>query len=176
MAQIEATVARLSPWVRRTPVLWADGADFALPGIRIAFKLEFTQHSGSFKARGAFCNMLTRSIPAAGIIAASGGNHGVAVVFAASRLKLPATIFVPTIASPAKIEQIRAFGAVLRITGERYADALAASIECAHRCGAMQIHAYDSSKRYWGRRRWDGSSSSRVPDWMLYWCRSAVVA
>src|SRR5580700_4111263 len=88
---IGAIATRIAPFVRRTPVLWVDGADFALPGIRLAFKFEFTQHSGSFKARGAFCQMLTRSAPPAGVVAASGGNHGVAVSYAARRLKIPAT-------------------------------------------------------------------------------------
>jgi threonine dehydratase len=150
-AQISAAAARIAPYVRRTPVLWADGAEFALPGIRLAFKCEFMQHSGSFKARGAFCNMLTRQAPAAGVLAASGGNHGVAVAYAAMRLKIPATIFVPRVASPAKIEQIKAFGARLEIIGERYADALAASLEYAHNSGAMQIHAYDQIETLQGQ-------------------------
>jgi threonine dehydratase len=151
LKQINAAAVRIAPYVRRTPVLWVDGAECALPGIRLAFKLEFLQHSGSFKARGAFCNMLTRQAPPAGVVAASGGNHGVAVAYAAMRLKIPATIFVPTVASPAKIEQIRAFGANLRVIGERYADALAASSEYAHSSGAMQIHAYDQIETLLGQ-------------------------
>jgi threonine dehydratase len=148
---IGAIATRIAPFVRRTPVLWVDGADFALPGIRLAFKFEFTQHSGSFKARGAFCQMLTRSAPPAGVVAASGGNHGVAVSYAARRLKIPATIFVPKVASAAKIGQIRAFGATLQIVGERYADALAASLEYAQSSGAMQIHAYDQLETLLGQ-------------------------
>src|ERR1700686_336592 len=92
--EIEAAAARIRAFVRRTPVLVVDGADLALPGIRVAFKLEFTQHSGSFKARGAFNNLLSRAVPAAGVVAASGGNHGVAVAFAAMRTGCAATIFV----------------------------------------------------------------------------------
>lgn len=149
--QIVATAARIAPYVRRTPVLWVEGADVALPGVRLALKLEFTQHAGSFKTRGAFCQMLTRGAPPAGIVAASGGNHGVAVSYAARRLNIPATIFVPKVASPAKIEQIRAFGATLEIVGERYADALAASLEYAHSSGAMQIHAYDQVETLLGQ-------------------------
>jgi len=95
--------------------------------------------------------MLTRQAPAAGVLAASGGNHGVAVAYAAMRLKIPATIFVPRVASPAKIEQIKAFGARLEIIGERYADALAASLEYAHNSGAMQIHAYDQIETLQGQ-------------------------
>src|SRR5580658_67933 len=150
-SQVSAIATRIAPYVRRTPTVWVDGADFALPGIRLALKFEFIQHAGSFKARGAFCQMLTRPAPPAGVIAASGGNHGVAVAYAAMRLKIPATIFVPTVASPAKIEQIRAFGANLRVIGERYADALAASSEYAHSSGAMQIHAYDQIETLLGQ-------------------------
>ena len=149
--EIEAAAARIRAFVRRTPVLVVDGADLALPGIRVAFKLEFTQHSGSFKARGAFNNLLSRAIPAAGVVAASGGNHGVAVAFAAMRLKYPATIFVPNVASRVKIEQIRASGATLEISGERYADALAASEEFAQRSGALRVHAFDQVETLQGQ-------------------------
>ena len=82
------------------------------------------QHSGSFKARGAFANLLLRQLPAAGVVAASGGNHGAAVAYAAQRLGIPATIFVPDITSPAKAERIKSYGAKLVIVGNRYADAL----------------------------------------------------
>ncbi|HXL96825.1 MAG TPA: threonine/serine dehydratase, partial [Steroidobacteraceae bacterium] len=149
--EIEAAAARIRAFVRRTPVLVVDGADLALPGIRVAFKLEFTQHSGSFKARGAFNNLLSRAVPAAGVVAASGGNHGVAVAFAAMRLKHPATIFVPNVASRVKIEQIRASGATLEISGERYADALAASEEFAQRSGALRVHAFDQVETLLGQ-------------------------
>ena len=149
--EIEAAAARIRAFVRRTPVLVVDGADLALPGIRVAFKLEFTQHSGSFKARGAFNNLLSRAVPAAGVVAASGGNHGVAVAFAAMRLKYPATIFVPNVAARVKIEQIRAAGATLEISGERYADALAASEEFAQRSGALRVHAFDQVETLQGQ-------------------------
>jgi len=85
-------------------------------------------HTGSFKVRGAFTHLLTWAVPSAGVVAASGGNHGVAVAYAAMQLGMPATIFVPRIASPAKLERIRADGAALVVEGERYADALAASL------------------------------------------------
>jgi threonine dehydratase len=149
--QVSAIATRIAPYVRRTPIAWVDGADFALPGLRLALKLEFIQHAGSFKARGAFCQMLTRTAPPAGVIAASGGNHGVAVAYAAMRLKIPATIFIPSVASEAKIEQIKAFGATLQVVGERYADALAASVEYARNSGAMQIHAYDQVETLLGQ-------------------------
>lgn len=150
-AQIEAAAARIRAFVRRTPVLLVDGADLALPGVCVAFKLEFTQHSGSFKARGAFNSLLSRALPAAGVVAASGGNHGVAVAFAAKRLGIAATIFVPTVASSVKIDQIRALGATLQVGGERYADALAASEEFAQHSGALRVHAFDQIETLQGQ-------------------------
>lgn len=140
---ITAAYKLISPLVRRTPVVEAAGADFGLDSAHLIFKLELLQHSGSFKARGAFTNLLTRAVPPAGVVAASGGNHGAAVAFAATKLGKPARIFVPTICSPEKIERIRGYGAELVITGERYADALAASEGWAAESGALRIHAYD---------------------------------
>ena len=132
--EIAATEKLIRPHVRRTPVL-AEG--------NLVFKLELLQHSGSFKARGAFTNLLTREVPAAGVVAASGGNHGAAVAYAAMKLGKKARIFVPTVSARTKVERIRAYGAELVIEGERYADALAASEKWAAESGAMQIHAYD---------------------------------
>jgi hypothetical protein len=123
--RIAATELIIRPHIRRTPVLEADGADFGLASIPLLFKLELLQYSGSFKARGAFANLLLRQIPQAGVVAASGGNHGAAVAFAAMKLGVPAKIFVPTVASLEKIERIRGYGADLVVTGERYAEALA---------------------------------------------------
>ena len=125
--QISATEKIIRPHIRRTPVIEAAGRDFGLDSIPLIFKLELLQHSGSFKARGAFANLVLRKIPQAGVVAASGGNHGAAVAFAAMKLGVPAKIFVPTVASPEKIARIRGYGAELVVTGERYADALAAS-------------------------------------------------
>src|SRR5689334_17383924 len=122
-AAIAGIEPAIRPYIRRTPVVDADGVDFGLTGIgRLSLKLELLQHSGSFKARGAFTNLLRRAVPKAGVVAASGGNHGAAVAFAARRLGVPAKIFVPTVASPAKIAQIRAYGADLVVGGDRYAD------------------------------------------------------
>ena len=140
---IRAAAARIRGHVRRTPVLEADGADFGLPGATIVFKLEYLQHAGSFKTRGAFNNLLTRGIPKVGVVAASGGNHGAAVAYAAGKRGVPATIFVPSVASPAKMEQIRGYGARLEIAGERYDDALKASERWIAETGAAAIHAYD---------------------------------
>ena len=124
---IASTYELIRPHIRQTPVVEVQGADFGLNGIGLVHKLELVQHSGSFKARGAFANMLMREIPPTGVVAASGGNHGAAVAFAAMKLKRPARIFVPEVASAAKLERIRGYGADLVVTGERYADALAAS-------------------------------------------------
>ncbi len=149
--RITAVEKIIRPHVRRTPVLEVSGADFRLDSTSLIFKLEFLQHAGSFKARGAFTHLLTREVPAAGVVAASGGNHGVAVSFAAGKLGIPAKIFVPTVASPEKIERIRGYGAQLVITGERYADALAASEAWVAHSGAMPIHAYDQIETLLGQ-------------------------
>jgi threonine dehydratase len=142
--QAVADVAGLiRPHVRRTPTVDASGTDFGLAALELNFKLEFLQHSGSFKARGAFANLLTRDVPAAGVVAASGGNHGAAVAYAAMKLGVPARIYVPTVSSPAKVERIRAYGAELIVRGERYADALAAAEAWARESGAMPVHAFD---------------------------------
>ena len=149
--RIAAAERLIRAHIRRTPVLAADTADFGLGPQPLVFKLEFLQHSGSFKARGAFANLLLREIPAAGVVAASGGNHGAAVAYAAMKLGIPARIFVPTISSPAKIERIRGYGADLVVTGERYADALAASDAWAGRSGALPVHAFDQRETLLGQ-------------------------
>jgi threonine dehydratase len=141
----------IRPYIRRTPVIEIDGADFGLDSIFLVFKLEFLQHTGSFKARGAITNLLLRDAPPAGVVAASGGNHGVAVAYAAMKLGKRATIFVPTVASPAKMELIRSYGAKLVVTGDRYADALAASEEWMVQSGAMPVHAYDQEETLLGQ-------------------------
>jgi threonine dehydratase len=149
--RISAVEQIIRPHVRRTPILEAAGADFRLDSISLIFKLEFLQHAGSFKARGAFANLLTRKIPKAGVVAASGGNHGVAVAYAAGKLGVPAKIFVPNVASSEKIERIRQYGADLVVGGERYADALAASEAWTAQSGAMPIHAYDQLETMLGQ-------------------------
>jgi threonine dehydratase len=120
-----------------------DLADLGAAGGAITLKLELMQCAGSFKARGAFTNLLLRDVPAAGVVAASGGNHGVAVAYAAHRLGVPAKIFVPVVSSPAKIARIKDLGADLIVGGDRYADAYEASQEWAASKGALTIHAYD---------------------------------
>ncbi len=149
--RIASTYETIRPYIRRTPVVEVDGSDFGLEGVRLSFKLEFLQHSGSFKARGAFTNLLTREVPAAGVVAASGGNHGTAVAFAAMKLKKPARIFVPEVASPTKLERIREYGADLVVTGQRYADALAASEIWAAQSGALAVHAFEQLETLLGQ-------------------------
>src|SRR5579871_2884785 len=148
---ISRTYPTIRPHIHRTPVIEVDGSDFGLPGVRLTLKLELLQHAGSFKSRGAFANLMLREIPAAGVVAASGGNHGAAVAFAAMKLGIPAKIFVPAVSSPAKIERIRGYGAELVVAGERYADALAASEQWVALSGALPIHAYDQMETLLGQ-------------------------
>jgi threonine dehydratase len=145
----------IAPYVRRTPVLEFDG---------VWLKLELLQHAGSFKTRGAFANLLLREMPAAGVVAASGGNHGAAVAYAAMRLGIPAKIFVPSISSPMKIERIRRYGAELAVGGERYADALAASEEWIARSGAAAVHAFDQPETLLGQGTLGMEIADQLPD------------
>ena len=143
---IRTTYGTIRPCIRRTPVVRVglgelDPAGTELPAVTL--KLEQLQCAGSFKARGAFANLLLREVPPAGVVAASGGNHGVAVAYAAHRLGVPARIFVPTVSAAAKVERIRRLGAELVVTGDRYADALAAAQAWEHSSGAMSVHAFD---------------------------------
>jgi threonine dehydratase len=149
--RIEAVGAVIAPYVRVTPTLALSGADFGLPPFSLTLKLELLQHSGSFKARGAFANLLLRPLPAVGVAAASGGNHGAAVAYAAMRLGVRAKIFVPTVSSPAKVQRIRAYGAALAVVGDRYADALAASEAWAAETGALPVHAFDQLETLLGQ-------------------------
>jgi len=149
--RIAATEAVIRPHIRRTPLVQANLADFGLPAAPVTFKLEMLQHSGSFKARGAFANLLLRQVPKAGIVAASGGNHGAAAAYAAQQVGVAATIFVPEITSPAKVERIKGYGANLVIAGSRYADALAASEAHVAQTGAMAVHAYDQAETLLGQ-------------------------
>jgi threonine dehydratase len=163
-AAIAETERAIRPHIRRTPTLEAAGSEFGSDAARIVFKLEFLQHSGSFKARGAFTNLLRRSVPAAGVVAASGGNHGAAVAYAAMKLGVPARIFVPTVASASKIAQIRAYGADLVVGGDRYADALAASEDWIAASGAMAVHAYDQVETLLGQGTVGLELQDQAPD------------
>lgn len=134
--------ARIGPHIRRTPFLEIQAGDL-LPDRPVVLKLEYMQHSGSFKARGAFNAMLSRPVPEAGVIAASGGNHGAAVAFAARKLGHKAEIFVPELASKAKIRRLEAYGATVNVTGSVFAEALEACISRQQETGALFLHPYD---------------------------------
>jgi threonine dehydratase len=145
-AAIAAAAVRIGAYVRRTPVLRITAADLGLaaqPAVPVVLKLELLQHAGSFKPRGAFNRMLTAEIPAAGVIAASGGNHGAAVAYAARCLGVTAEVFVPAATPQAKVSRIAGYGARVIQTGESYADALAACRQRQAEIGALDIHAYD---------------------------------
>jgi len=140
-----------------------NGRDFGMSDFTLVLKLEQLQHSGSFKVRGAFANLLLRNVPAAGVVAASGGNHGAAVAYAAMRLGIPAKIFVPTVSSPAKIQRIREYGAELEVGGERYADALAASEAWLTKSGALAVHAFDQVETLLGQGTTGEELSAQAP-------------
>jgi threonine dehydratase len=149
-AAVAAVNKHIRPYVRRTPVIEIDRADFGLPAGPLTLKLEQLQHSGSFKVRGAFANLLLRDIPAAGVAAASGGNHGAAVAYAAGVLGVPARIFVPEVSSAAKVSRIRSYGADLVIEGATYSDALAVCQRWVTASGAMPVHAFNQAETVLG--------------------------
>jgi len=149
--RIAAVEPRIRPYVRHTPVMRVDMADFGKSPFTVDLKLECLQHSGSFKARGAFTNLLELQVPEAGVVAASGGNHGAAVAYAAMKLGHKATIFVPEVSPPAKLARIRGYGAELVVGGARYAEALAASEDFAARTGALQVHAFNQEETLLGQ-------------------------
>ena len=151
-SDILAAYARIKPHIRRTPVLRADAGDFGVTlDAPLALKLELLQHTGSFKPRGAFNNLLSRPVPAAGVAAASGGNHGAAVAYAAQRLGHKAAIFVPDVSAPVKIARIKGYGADTRVGGARYADALDACNAFVAKSGALSVHAYDAAETITGQ-------------------------
>ena len=162
--QIAAAERVIRPYIRRTPVIEIDGADIGLDRFPIRVKLEQLQHAGSFKARGAFANLLMREVPRSGVVAASGGNHGAAVAYAAKTLGVPAKIFVPSIASPAKIQRIRDYGADLVVGGQSYADALAASETWLAQSGALPVHAFDQIETLLGAGTVGPELEEQAPD------------
>ncbi len=140
-AAIRAAQSRITPYIRRTPVMGITGFGLDFP---VEVKFEQMQHTGSFKARGAFNTLLSGPVPAAGLVAASGGNHGAAVAHAARTLGHRARIYVPEIAGPSKIALIRGLGADLVVVPGTYGEALAAAQAWEAETRAMQIHAYDA--------------------------------
>jgi threonine dehydratase len=141
-SDIETAAARLAAFVRHTPVIEVDGASLSLH-YPVKLKLELLQHTGSFKARGAFNRLLSATIPNAGVITASGGNHGAAVAYAAQTLGVNAEIFVPVGTPETKVNRIRSYGAQVILRGAGYADALATSRVRQEETGALEVHAYD---------------------------------
>src|SRR5690349_14818801 len=143
--EIQDAGRRIAVHVRRTPVIALEERAFGIEA-KVFLKLECLQHTGSFKPRGAFNCLLSCDVPAAGVIAASGGNHGAAVAFAAQKLGHRAEIFVPTITPTAKVDRLKQHGAAITIIGNDYSEALAASRERARETGAVSIHAYDDPR------------------------------
>jgi threonine dehydratase len=141
-SDIAAASVRIARYIRHTPLLRLNGAELGLD-FPVTLKLELLQHTGSFKPRGAFSRLLSAELPIAGVIAASGGNHGAAVAYAARALGVTAEIFVPTLTPPTKVARIAGYGAHVVQTGAAYADALAASRERQAATGALEVHAYD---------------------------------
>jgi threonine dehydratase len=145
-ADVDEAAARIAGRVRVTPLIEADREAFG-PAGRVWLKLEQAQHTGSFKVRGAFNRILAAAergaLPAAGVVAASGGNAGLAVAYAAARQGVPARVFVPETAPAVKVARIREYGAEAVLTGRRYADAYEAAVKHAAEAGALLVHAYD---------------------------------
>lgn len=141
---------RIRPYIRYTPVMVMEPGAFGVEA-QLTLKLESLQHAGSFKPRGAFNRILSHQVPAAGVIAASGGNHGAAVAYAAQQLGLPAEIFVPTVSSAPKVEKIRSYGAKLHIGGANYAEALELCFERQKETNALWVSAYESPETLAGQ-------------------------
>lgn len=154
----------IRPYIRMTPTVTVDAFHFGLKGGHLSLKLEQLQHAGAFKTRGAFANLLMRDVPSAGVAAASGGNHGAAVAYAAMTLGHKAKIFVPEISSPAKIQRIRDYGADLVVQGERYADALALCEQWIAETGALSVHAFDQDETMLGQGTIGTELEEQAPD------------
>lgn len=162
-SQIRAAAAGIQSWVRRTPVITV-GIDTPDGPLDVTLKLESLQHAGSFKPRGAFWSVLSRSERPAVLVAASGGNHGLAVAHVGHALGIPAQIYVPMIASPVKVAAIRALGAEVVQEGGHYAEALAASREASAAPGALALHAYDAETTVAGQGTLGLEVLEQVPD------------
>ncbi|MGC0367623.1 threonine dehydratase [Rhodococcus sp. 27YEA15] len=142
-SDVLAADVQIREHIRRTPLVQVYGSPQPL-----WLKCEFMQHTGSFKARGAFNRVFSAKSrgeldPAVGIVAASGGNAGMANAYAAARAGVPATVFVPLTAPPVKVARLREYGALVRQVGNEYVEAFDAAIEYASQTGAVFCHAYD---------------------------------
>ncbi len=160
---IEQAARRIDGYVRQTPIMALERHAWGIDA-QIILKLEQFQHAGSFKPRGAFNRMLSHTIPASGVIAASGGNHGVAVAYAAQQLGYPAEIFVPEACPPNKVARLRRYGAQVSMVGANYAEALAASEIRAMQTGALQVHAYDQPEVVAGQGTLGREIAAQIPD------------
>ncbi len=162
-SDIAAAADRIAPLVRTTPVLTVPGSTFGGTGT-VSLKLELVQHSGSFKARGAASHLLAADPRPDGVVAASGGNHGAAVAWAARELGRPAHIFVPTISAPAKVDRLRAYGATVHQVGDVYAESLQASQAFLAEHDAESVHAYESPLVMAGAGTTGREFETQVPD------------
>ncbi|GCE08746.1 serine/threonine dehydratase [Dictyobacter aurantiacus] len=160
---IKRAARRVAAYVRPTPVISLESGIWNCPG-HLSLKLEQLQHSGSFKARGAFNRLLSQPVPPVGVIAASGGNHGAAVAYAAQQLGHRAEIFVPEISTRVKVERLRSYGADVHIVGATYADAWFASEQRARETGALVVHAYNQPEVVAGQGTVGYELSRQLPD------------
>jgi threonine dehydratase len=160
---IEHAAQRIDGYVRKTPVMSLERHAWCIDA-QVILKLEQFQHAGSFKPRGAFNRILAHDIPDAGVIAASGGNHGVAVAYAAQQLGYHAEIFVPELCPPIKVERLRHYGAQVQLVGANYAEALAASEAQAAQTGALVVHAYDQPEVVAGQGTLGREMAEQIPD------------
>ncbi len=161
---IESTYRAIQGHIRRTPTIGLDPRDLDVAAKQITLKLEHLQHTGSFKPRGAFANLLLRDVGSAGVAAASGGNHGAAVAYAARKLGIPAHIFIPSVSPQAKVDRIRGAGAELTIVGDRYHEALRACTEFVAETSALSVHAYDQRETILGQGSIGLELDEQVPD------------
>jgi threonine dehydratase len=160
---VEAAAQRIAPHVRVTPILPLEPRAFGAAA-QLTLKLELMQHTGSFKARGAFNRILSAQVPDAGVIAASGGNHGAAVAYAARQLGHVAEIFVPERTPDIKVERLRRYGARVVLSGASYAEAYAASRHRAAQSGALEVHAYDQPEVVAGQGTLGRELEAQAPD------------
>jgi threonine dehydratase len=160
---VDAAAQRIAPHVRVTPILPLEPRAFGAAA-QLTLKLELMQHTGSFKARGAFNRILSAQVPDAGVIAASGGNHGAAVAYAARQLGHVAEIFVPERTPDIKVERLRRYGARVVLSGASYAEAYAASRHRAAQSGALEVHAYDQPEVVAGQGTLGRELEAQAPD------------
>ncbi|HXR66008.1 MAG TPA: threonine/serine dehydratase [Ktedonobacteraceae bacterium] len=162
-AEIGAASQRIAGYVRTTPIMHLEAGIWGLDA-KVTLKFEQLQHTASFKPRGAFNRILSNQVPQAGVIAASGGNHGIAVAYAAQKLGHRAEIFVPEVCAPVKVERLRSYGALVSIVGANYAEALVASQERAEQTGALVVHAYDQPEVVAGQGTLGYEFSRQAPE------------